>query len=122
MSVGQLVSSQSSSRAFMTRGAHRIKVADLCASGIILARIKHPASGKTLVFRNAERSLRDDKFRMFEVVDSQTDGMVCRRAWNSEAELRRTLAHYLEHGFIDVTTWHDRAFGWWTAERPHPLK
>ena len=118
-SVGHMASDRSSSYRRAAFHSSRIPVTDLCTSGQILARIEHPVSGKQYVFRHCASSTRDDVWRMYEVVDFNTDGMKCRRAWCTEDELQRTLMHYLAHGFVDVTTFGDRMFSSFT-ERTAP--
>ena len=54
------------------------------------------------------------EWRMYEVVNADTDSMKCIRTWDTEAELRITLQHYLDHKFVDITTWNDRMFGGFT--------
>ena len=115
--AGSLVHDQSISRLRTARHSARIAISDLATSGTILARIVHPFSGKQLVFRHCDRSTRSDIWRMYEVVNADTDSMKCIRTWETEAELRRTLQHYLDHRFVDITTWHDRMFSGFTAER-----
>lgn len=113
-SVGSSICGRSIAYSRQAAAAERMKVPDLCTSGTILARLVHPVSGKQLVFRHSAKSTRSDKWRMYEVVNAETDSMKCKRTWDTEAELRRTLEHYLAHRFVDITTWNDRMFSRFT--------
>ena len=117
--VGLMIADRSAARNRFANQMATIPHTDLCTSGRIIARLRHPFSGKQFVFRHSGRSVRTDSWRMYEVV-TDDDGMKCSRTWETEAEMLQTLRHYESHGFVDVTTWNDRLFSTFTERvAPH---
>ena len=117
-SVGQLGGMASSNSRACQYIADQIQIQDLRTAGQIIARLEHPISHKQFVFRYSQASLRDDRWRMFEVTHPEIDGMTCKRTWTNESDMRITLNNYIHHGFIDITTTAEHLFSRFTDIKP----